>query len=55
VERVDARNLSGYFPTPDVIAFRALAASQEKDVQELLGEAVNVILNATACQTESRL
>ncbi len=41
--RVDARNLSGYFPTPDVIAFRALAASQEKDVQELLGEAINVI------------
>ncbi len=41
--RIDARNLSGYFPTPDVIAFRALAASQEKDVQELLGEAINVI------------
>jgi hypothetical protein len=41
--RIDARNLSGYFPTPDVIAFRALAASQEKDVQELLAEGLNVI------------
>lgn len=41
--RIDARNLSGYFTTLDVIAFRALAASQEKDVQELLGEAINTI------------
>jgi hypothetical protein len=40
---LDARNLSGYIPPPDVIAFRALAASQEKDVQELLDEAINVI------------
>jgi hypothetical protein len=41
--RIGSSALSGHFPTEDATAFRALAASQGKDVQELLGEALNLI------------
>ena len=41
--RQGARQLGGFFPTPDVLAFRALAVSQEKDVQQLVAEGVNLV------------
>lgn len=39
--RIGTRQISGHFPADDVQAFRILAARQDKDVQELLAEAVN--------------
>jgi hypothetical protein len=41
--REGGRQLAGVFPAADTIAFRALAAQQDKDVQQLLGEAVNMV------------
>jgi hypothetical protein len=35
--------LTGHYPMPDAYAFRSLAALQGKDVQELLGEAINLV------------
>jgi hypothetical protein len=39
--RKGTRQLSGHFPGEHVQAFRILAAKQDKDVGELLAEAVN--------------
>ncbi len=41
--RAATRQLSGHFPAEDVQAFRVLAAEQDRDVQELLAEAINMI------------
>lgn len=41
--REGTRQLSGHYPADDVQAFRVLAAEQDKDVQELLAEAMNMI------------
>ena len=35
--------LTGHYAINDACAFRALAALQAKDVQELLGEAINLV------------
>lgn len=43
--RVATRQLSGHFPAEDVQAFRVLAAEQDRDVQELLAEAINMIFD----------
>lgn len=40
--REGTRQLSGHYPADDVQAFRILAAEQDKDVQELLAEAMNM-------------
>ncbi len=40
--RTGTRQLSGHYPAEDVQAFRILAAEQDKDVQELLAEALNM-------------
>jgi hypothetical protein len=40
--RAAARQLSGHFPAEAVQAFRVLAATLDMDVQELLGEAINM-------------
>ena len=40
--RAAARQLSGHFPADAVQAFRVLAATLDMDVQELLGEAINM-------------
>ena len=37
------RQISGHYPADDVLAFRTLAASTDKDVQELLAEAINMV------------
>jgi hypothetical protein len=37
--------LSGHYPAEDVQAFRILAAEQDKDVQELLAEAMNMLFD----------
>ena len=41
--RKQTRQISAHFPGDDVLAFRILAAEQDMDVQELLGEAINMI------------
>ena len=41
--RAATRQLSGHFPAEDVQAFRVLAAEQDRDVQELLAEAINMV------------
>jgi len=41
--RTGTRQLSGHFPENDVITFRTMAAAQNKDVQELLAEAINLV------------
>jgi hypothetical protein len=41
--RLDSRQLSGHYPAEHVQAFRVLAAANDKDVQELLAEAVNMV------------
>ena len=41
--RAKTRQLSGHFPESDVITFRTMAAEQNKDVQELLAEAINLV------------
>lgn len=46
--RSGTRHLSGHFPADDVQAFRVLAARQDKDVQELLGEAINLVFERYA-------
>ena len=40
--RAATRQLSGHFPAEAVQAFRVLAATLDMDVQELLGEAINM-------------
>jgi hypothetical protein len=40
--RAATRQLSGHFPAEAVQAFRVLAATLDVDVQELLGEAINM-------------
>lgn len=40
--RVGTSPLAGHYPEEQSRAFRALAASQGKDVQELLAEAINM-------------
>jgi hypothetical protein len=37
------QQLSGHFPAEDVQAFRVLAAGHDRDVQELLAEAINMV------------
>lgn len=46
--RVGTSPLAGHFPEEHSRAFRALAASQGKDVQELLAEAVNMVFKRYA-------
>jgi hypothetical protein len=41
--RNGTRQISGHYPADEVQAFRVLAAEQDKDVQELLAEAMNMI------------
>ena len=41
--RKATRQISGHYPTEDVLAFRILAAENDKDVQELLAEAMNMV------------
>ena len=41
--RSGTRQISGHYPADDVQAFRILAAEQDKDVQELLAEALNMV------------
>jgi hypothetical protein len=41
--REGTRQISGHYPADEVQAFRILAAEQDKDVQELLAEAMNMI------------
>ena len=41
--RDGARCVAGYFPAEPVKAFRVLAASEEKDVQQLLADAINLL------------
>jgi hypothetical protein len=41
--RASTRQLSGHFPAEDVQAFRVLAAELDRDVQELLAEAINMV------------
>ncbi len=41
--RDGARSVAGHFPAEQVKAFRVLAASEEKDVQQLLAEAINLL------------
>jgi hypothetical protein len=41
--REGTRQISGHYPADEVQAFRILAAEQDKDVQELLAEAMNMV------------
>jgi hypothetical protein len=41
--RVTARAVAGHYPGEHVHAFRVLAATEGKDVQELLAEGINYI------------
>lgn len=41
--RQGARAVAGHFPAEHVQAFRVLAASEDKDVQQLLAEAINLL------------
>ena len=41
--RLTARAVAGHYPGEHVHAFRVLAATQDKDVQELLAEGINLI------------
>lgn len=41
--RLDARYIGGKFPAEPVLAFRVLASAEEKDVQQLLAEAMNLL------------
>lgn len=41
--REGRRQLAAVYPAADIMAFRVLAAQQDKDVQQLLGEAVNMV------------
>lgn len=41
--RIATRQISGHYAADDVQAFRILAAEQDKDVQELLAEALNMV------------
>ena len=41
--RAATRQLSGHFPAEAVQAFRVLAAQEDRDVQELLGEGLNMV------------
>ena len=47
--RKQTRQISAHFPGEDVHAFRILAASQDMDVQELLGEAINMVFERYGC------
>jgi hypothetical protein len=40
--RTATRQLSGHFPAGDVQAFRIMAEEQDKDVGEMLAEAINM-------------
>ena len=41
--RIETRSVSAHFPAEPVHAFRVLAASEDKDVQQLLAEAINLL------------
>jgi hypothetical protein len=41
--REGARAIGGNYPAEPVLAFRVLAAAEEKDVQQLLAEALNML------------
>jgi hypothetical protein len=41
--RLTSRSVAGHFPAEHVHAFRVLAATQDKDVQQLLAEGINLI------------
>jgi hypothetical protein len=41
--RTSTRQISGHYPAEDVLAFRILAAELDKDVQELLADALNMV------------
>jgi len=41
--RLASRAIGGNFPAEPVLAFRVLAAKEEKDVQQLLAEAINLL------------
>lgn len=41
--RIGARTITGNFPAEPVLAFRVLAVAEEKDVQQLLAEAINLL------------
>ncbi len=41
--RLASRAIGGSFPAEPVLAFRVLAAAEEKDVQQLLAEAINLL------------
>ncbi len=44
--RLASRVIGGSFPAEPVLAFRILAAAEEKDVQQLLAEAINLLFEA---------
>lgn len=41
--RLTSRAVAGHFPAEHVQAFRVLAAAEDKDVQQLLAEAINLL------------
>ena len=41
--RQNTRQISAHYAAADVIAFRALAAQMDRDVQELLAEGLNMV------------
>ncbi len=44
--RTGARAIGGNYPAEPVLAFRVLAAAEEKDVQQLLAEALNMLFES---------